>query len=259
MKTIIDSHVHLDMIELHHPHRIQWLKENSCSVISWSFFEGVYSASQLEGFFASQAQCVRRNSAAGLSCHYLAGIHPRSIPQDLKPEQIGPMVKSHLEDPLCRGIGEIGLETGDAKEQEVFIAQLELGRSLLPHGKVIGVHTPRHNKVSVTETTLEILSRFPDISSALVVDHCTIETIVDVLNAGFWTGVSLSPVKSSWGEMKNIVSIYSDQIDRIMCNTDSAVRFFEDAVQCSRSDDMAEDIREKIFYSNAARFFKIHP
>jgi hypothetical protein len=31
-KNIIDSHVHLDLIKRHHPYRIQWLKENGCSV-----------------------------------------------------------------------------------------------------------------------------------------------------------------------------------------------------------------------------------
>jgi len=256
--NIIDSHVHLDMIERHHPSRIQWLKENACSVVSWSFFEGVHSVSQLEGCLKSKALSMRKYFADGLVCHYLAGVHPRCIPPDLKPEQIGAMLNPYLDDPLCRGIGEIGLETGDSREQEVFIAQLELGRSLLPHGKIIGVHTPRYNKLSVTKTTLEILDRFPDISSSLVVDHCTFETIAAVLDAGFWAGVTLSPAKTSWGEMKRIVSICSDRIDRIMCNTDSGIAFFEDMVQYSRSDDLPEAIREKLFYLNAARFFTIH-
>jgi predicted metal-dependent TIM-barrel fold hydrolase len=258
MKNIIDSHVHLDLIERHHPYRIQWLKENGCSVVSWSYFEGVDSVWRLQGCLESKAQCIRKHSAAGLSCYYLAGVHPRSIPPDLKPEQIGSLLKSHLEDPLCRGIGEIGLETDDAKEQEVLIAQLELGRSLLHRGKIIGVHTPRSNKLSVTETTLEILGRFPDISPSIVVDHCSIKTIAAVLNAGFWAGVTLSPVKTSWGEMKSILSICPDQIDRIMCNTDSGSEFFEDVVKFCRTDDLPLAIREKVFYRNAAQFFTLH-
>jgi predicted metal-dependent TIM-barrel fold hydrolase len=256
-KNIIDSHVHLDMIERHHPDRIQWLKENDCSVVSWSYFEGVGSVSELEGCLQTKAQCMRKHSAAGLVCHYLAGVHPRSIPPNLKPEQVGSLLKSYIEDPLCRGIGEIGLETGDAKEQEVFIAQLEFGRSLLSLGKIIGVHTPRSNKRPVTKTTLEILNRFPDLLSSLVVDHCTVKTIDAVLNAGFWAGVTLSPAKTSWEDMKHIVSICSGQIDCIMCNTDSGSAFYEDVVQFSRSDNLPETIREKLFYRNAARFFKI--
>jgi predicted metal-dependent TIM-barrel fold hydrolase len=257
-KNIIDSHVHLDLIERHHPDRIQWLQENGCSVVSWSYFEGVDSVSELEECLKTKAQCMRKHSAAGLVCRYLAGVHPRSIPLDLKPEQVGPLLKSHIEDPLCKGIGEIGLETGDAKEQEVFIAQLELGRSRLSLGKIIGVHTPRSNKLPVTETTLEILNRFPDLSSSIVVDHCTVETIDAVLNAGCWAGVTLSPAKTSWGDMKRIVSICSDRIDRIMCNTDSGSTFYEEVVQFGRSGDLPETIRERIFHRNAARFFNLH-
>jgi uncharacterized protein len=257
MKRIIDSHVHLDMIGRRYPSRIQWLKENSCGVVSWSFFEGVEAVLQLERCLRLKAQIIGEYSAFGLSCYYLAGIHPRCIPPDLKPEQIASLLESHMEDPLCRGIGEIGLETGDTREQEMFMAQLEFGRSQMPRKKIIGVHTPRSNKLSVTAATLKILDSFKDVSSSLVIDHCTSETIGAVLDAGFWAGVSLSPIKTSWDEMKDIVSIYSSRVDRIMCNTDSAVTFYEDVVEHSRSDDMPESIREKIFYDNAARFFTI--
>ena len=111
---IIDSHVHLDLIERHHPHRIQWLKENGCRVVSWSYFEGIDSTSQLKECLESKAQCLGKLSAGGLACHYLTGVHPRSIPPDLIPEQIETLLKPHLADPLCKGIGEIELETGGA-------------------------------------------------------------------------------------------------------------------------------------------------
>lgn len=256
--NVIDSHVHLDLIERHHPHRIQWLKKNGCGVVSWSYFEKVDSVLQLEECLKSKARCLGKLSAGGLACHYLAGVHPRSIPPDLKPEQIASMLKFHLADPLCRGIGEIGLETGDTKEKEVFTAQLELGKSFLNLGKIIGIHTPRSNKLSITQTTLEILEGFPDISSSVVVDHCTAETIDGVLDAGHWAGVTLSPVKTSWDEMKRIVSKCTHRIDRILCNTDSGKIFFEDAVTFSRTHDLPEGIRENLFHGNAARFFTLH-
>lgn len=256
-KAILDSHVHLDLIARHYPLRIQWLKDRCCAVVSWSYFEGVESVSHLGQCLKSKAQCMRTHSLAGLDCHYLAGIHPRSIPPDLKPEQIGSILEPFVQDPLCRGIGEIGLETGDGKEQEVFIAQLEFGRLLVNRGKIIGVHTPRSDKRRVTEIILKILDRFPDLSLSLVVDHCTIGTVGAVLDAGFWAGVTLSPPKTSWHEMKRIVSICPDRIDRIMCNTDSGSMFFEDVVQCRHSDDLPEAMREKLFFLNASTFFKL--
>jgi hypothetical protein len=100
MKKIIDSHVHLDLIERPHLYRIQWLKEHGCSVVSWSYFEGVDSVWRLEGCFESKAQCIRKHFAAGLLCYHLTGVHPRSILPDFKPEQIGSLLKSHSKDPL---------------------------------------------------------------------------------------------------------------------------------------------------------------
>lgn len=256
-KYIIDSHVHLDMIERHHPHRIQWLKENTCGVVSWSYFNEAHSVSRMEELLISKARFIRRHRAAGLDCYYLAGIHPRCMPGDLKPGHIEALLQPPLKDDLCRGIGEIGLETGDSKEQEILIAQLETGRRLLKQGKVIGIHTPRADKPSITETTLKILDRFKDISSSIVIDHCTLETISTVLAAGFWAGVTLSPAKTSWDELKRIVSMCPGKIDRIMCNTDSGSEFCEDLVQASRSNDLPEEIRDKIFYKNAALFFNL--
>jgi predicted metal-dependent TIM-barrel fold hydrolase len=138
------------------------------------------------------------------------------------------------------------------------MAQLELGRILPQHGKSIGIHTPRSNKSHITSTTLDILNQFHDISSLLVIDHCTIDSIGAVLNAGFWAGVTVSPPKTSWDELKRIVAMNSHQIDHIMCNTDSGSVFFEDVVQFSHSDNMSEAVRTKLFYNNAAQFFTIY-
>jgi predicted metal-dependent TIM-barrel fold hydrolase len=286
MKNILDSHVHLDLIARHHPQRIRWLKENGCSVVSWSYFEGVESVSRLEACLQAKADCIRTHATAGLNCRYLAGIHPRSMPPDLKPEQrswnredplssvkLGlkpamPFVRAwqaerkknigvHTPRSLCLGIGEIGLETGDAKEQEVFVAQLELGRHLLERKKNIGVHTPRSHKRRVTAILLKTLDLFSDLSRSLVVDHCTVETIGAVIDAGFWAGVTLSPPKTSWPEMKRIISTHAAQLDRIMCNTDSGSTFFEDAVRFRHNDDLPEALREKLFYLNASTFFNL--
>ncbi|MBU1052643.1 MAG: TatD family hydrolase [Proteobacteria bacterium] len=258
MKNIIDSHVHLDLIEQYHPHRIKWLKDNDCIVVSWAYFEGVDSVLKLRDCLEYKAQCIRKHYADGLKCYYLAGVHPRSIPQDLKPETIESLLEPYIDDPLCLGIGEIGFETFDAKEREIFIAQIELGKNFLKRGKIIGVHTSRTNKLSATESTLKILDHFTDIAPSLVIDHCSIETIDAVLNAGFWAGVTLSKIKTSWDDMKNIVSTHSDKIDRIMCNTDSGTKFFEDVLKFKNFYGVPADISEKIFYLNAAQFFKIH-
>lgn len=258
MKVITDSHIHLDVIERKHPHKIQWLKNNRCGVVSWAYVDRPDSVSALKAGLDAHAQCVRRYRSEGLRCHYLTGIHPRSIPPGLNPEHIRPILEAHLNDPLCRGMGEIGLETSDGPEREVFSTQLELARTLLKPGQIIGIHTPRSNKPSTTTATLAILDGFRGLAASIVVDHCTLETIGQVLDAGFRAGVTLSPVKTSWGELRHIVARYGDQTDRIMCNTDSCGDFYDDLVRSSRNKDLPETTRELLFHLNAARFYSIH-
>lgn len=257
MKDIIDSHLHLDVIERKHPDKIQWLKQNRCGIVSWAYVDRADSVSALKSGLRAHSHCVRRYRSEGLRCHYLTGIHPRSIPPDLKSEHIRPILEAHLDDPLCRGVGEIGLETGDGPEREIFITQLEQARTLLKPGQIIGIHTPRSNKPSMTKTTLAILDGFRDLTTSIVVDHCTLETIGQVLDAGFRAGVTLSPVKTSWRELKQIVARHGDKTDRIMCNTDSGGDFYDDVVRLSRNDDLPGTTRELLFHLNAARFYSI--
>jgi hypothetical protein len=255
MKQIIDSHVHLDMIQKYHPQRIHWLRENHCAVVSWSYFTPPDSVARLKKDLQKKARFIRELFDKGIYCDYLAGIHPRSMPPDLKPDDIDSLLAPHMDDPRCLGIGEIGLETGDSREQEIFIAQLEIGRRRAVEGKVTGIHTPRSNKIALTELTLQILTQFSEAAASMVVDHCTAKTIRSVLESGFWAGVTLSQEKVSREEMLRIVSLCPDFQDRIMCNSDSGSNFFEDFVQYSRSDDLGETQRARLFRDNAARFF----
>lgn len=252
---IIDSHVHLDLMHHYHPHCSPWLSEKRCCLVSWSYFSGIESTAQLTAALEAKARCIQQLSDNGLACFYLAGIHPRSIPSDLKPEQIADLLAPHLQDPLCLGIGEIGLETGDTMEKEVLTVQLELGRTLISSGKVIGVHTPRSDKAAICAATLALLGDFADLNQQLVVDHCTQETIGAVLDAGFWAGVTLSPVKTSWHEMMIIAHAQHHRLDRIMVNTDSGRDLYDDVVTYRYAQDLPEDMLQKIFYGNAARFY----
>ena len=253
--NLIDSHVHLDLVARHHTRRLQWLRENGCAVVSWSYFENVDSLSDLQRGLDETRDFIRAQTALGLACRFLAGVHPRSIPRDLIPEEIEPLLTPYLQDPLCLGIGEIGLETGDAREREVLLAQLELGRAMVPQGFVVGVHTPRSNKIELTRQTLELLRDFAELAPSLVVDHATGDTITSILDAGFQAGVTLSPVKTSWDALREIARIEADRLDRIMVNTDSGTDFYEDAV-CFRHDEaLPEKVRKQLFHASAARFF----
>ncbi len=259
MKSIkfIDSHVHLDHIFLGDADRISWLEKSGCTPISWSFCKPVGSVSDIETCLKNHAEIIRKLSHTRLFCHYLAGIHPRNISLDLKPEQVRELILPYLDDPVCLGIGEIGLEAGSCREVEILLAHLEMADEVADRGKVFGIHTPRKNKTMVARQTLDLLNPYVGYKERIVIDHCTPQIIGDVLSAGFWAGVTLSPIKASADDVLDIVRSHKNLLSRIMLNTDSGTRFYDDLYRFVQADEPAMEIKTALTRSNAERFFNI--
>ncbi|MCP4688840.1 MAG: hypothetical protein GY859_12370, partial [Desulfobacterales bacterium] len=257
MKKIVDSHIHLDHVYKRRPDRVVWLREKGCAVISWAWAAELENAGHLKRYLQSQAALIHELHGDPLACYYLTGIHPRNITGDLRPGMVAAMLTPFLEDPLCLGVGEIGLETGSAREKEILAAQLDLATTVRGAGKRFGVHTPRSNKPEITRQLLETLENHPGIEDILVIDHCSEEILGLVLERGYWAGVTLSPIKTSPESLARMIEAHPDKLERIMCNTDSGTRFHEDLLKASQSNDIAGAVKERIFYKNASRFFGI--
>jgi len=254
---LVDSHVHLDVIHTHFPRRISWLKKHCIVPISWSFDPDIHTCTQLNRYLANQAAFIRELNSEGFECYFLTGIHPRNIPPELNPDDVRQMLLPYLENPLCLGLGEIGLETGSEAEADILTAQLNLAEFIRSRNKKIGIHTPRKNKPAVTRKLLGMLDDYQGIESMTVIDHCTNDTIGWVLERGFWTGITLSPEKTSVAELKKIIATRPHAHDRIMCNTDSGVTFSEDFYQFSKNLTVSEGIRQALTSANARTFFNL--
>ena len=254
---LVDSHVHLDLTLSEAPDRMEWMKKNCYHPISWAFGSKIRICEDLEKYLHYQQKMIHQFYKSGLECHYLTGIHPRNIPEDLDLAAVRKLLEPFLDDPLCLGIGEIGLETGSRREMEVLRTQLEMADILVKRGKKFGIHTPRSNKTAITRQVLAELEPFADLKDSMVIDHCVARTIGDVLHAGFRAGITISPVKSSSEDIRHIVENYPGYMDRIMINTDSAGRFYEDLYALSRDPSLDETIKQRILKDNAAAFFNL--
>lgn len=258
MRDVIDAHVHLRLLYKYNPERIDWLIAHRCAVISWAFGGDISCTSDLEQYFRARLIVFEELRGRGLTCYHLCGIHPRKIPPDLGPEDVGGMLAPFMDDPYCLGIGEIGLETGTSREQEILCAQLEYGLSLERPDIRFGIHTPRHRKEAVVGQLFRVLAPYEtSLAPVAVIDHCTSETIEDVLSRGYHAGISLSATKSSESDLLRIMARFSGESHRIMCNTDSSRDFYEDLILSSRGGGLAPKVSENIFFSTALRFFKI--
>lgn len=258
MNRIIDSHVHLHLLHKYNQERIEWLVERRCSVISWAFGGKIGSVSDLEQYLETRRSIFEGLRGQGLDCYHLCGIHPRKIPPDFRPEMVAGLLAPHLEDTRCLGIGEIGLETGSAREQEILCAQLEFGLSLGRPEVRFGIHTPRQGKETVTGQLVNVLAPYEAaLAPVTVIDHCTMETLGEVLSRGYHAGVSLSANKSSEADLVGMMARFGRHSDRIMCNTDSSRDFFEDLVRASRNAELDPRVARNVFCDTASRFFGI--
>lgn len=255
--AFIDSHVHLDHLYEAQPSRILELHRAGCLPVSWAFGHGIQSTGDLEVYLHNQAGTIEKIDREELPCFFLSGIHPRNIPVDLRPEDVERLILPFLDHPLCLGIGEIGLEKGTTHEKEIFSAQLALAPEIEQRGKVFGVHTPKEDKIRVTKEVLEILNGFASFKDRIIVDHCTVETIGEVLGSGFRAGVTLSPAKSSFGDLQDILRRHSENLDQILLNTDSGETFYGDLLNLAQGNGPDVERKANLTRRNACGFFGI--
>jgi uncharacterized protein len=256
----IDSHVHLDHIEEENPKRIEWLKANGCVTVSWALTQHIESIHDLKNYLKAQADLIQKFNKDGLTCYFLTGIHPRNIPAKIKVHDVENILEPFFENPYCLGLGEIGLETGHAKEKVVFAEQLALASKFKSKGIKIGIHTPRNNKVEITFEILRILNLYQGLEEITVIDHCSPENIGYVLKAGYWAGITLSPIKASFKDLEIILDRYSDKLHKIMCNTDSGTSFYEDLyrlLKLPKENSFSEKNIRLLTWDNAFRFFNM--
>ncbi len=253
----IDSHVHIDIIQKYRPDNIEWLKKTECLPVSWAFGVEIDSIERIREYLEEQHRIIKNLNSNDVPCFYLTGIHPRNLIEDLEAEDVKGLLLKYLDDPLCLGIGEIGLEFGSLKEKEILSAHLDLADELLNRGKMFGVHTPRENKVKITRELIQLLKQYKKWSEIIVIDHCTIDTIGLVLDEGYWAGVTMSPEKTSYNELGQILIEYPECINRIMLNTDSGSEFFKDLYQFRLSSNVGDDILERLTKQNARNFFRL--
>ena len=255
--AFVDGHLHLDLVSQRQPERLTWLRQVGCLPVSWAFSQRSDSAKDLRAYFSARVKTFEAVRAGGLACYHLVGVHPRNIPPDLAPEAVRDLLLPFLDDPFCLGLGEIGLEAGSPREAEILEAQLALAPEIEQRGQVLGVHTPRQDKARVLDQTLSLLAPYGRWQDRILLDHLTSDTLPAALAAGFWAGMTLSPAKCSAADVEAAAARHPDQEGRLLLNTDSGGRFFEDLYRFHQQGGLPEDLRRRLCRDNALRFFRL--
>ncbi|MCD1294042.1 metal-dependent hydrolase [Methanocella sp. CWC-04] len=217
----------------------------SSSVVFSDHFEKLYS----------ERGRVEKN---GIRLHVCLGMHPRTMPSD--PEVCLELLESYLKgkkDREVRAIGEIGLETIDKREMEIFKRQLEVAEK---YRMPAIVHTPRSSKGLITREILSILSTISAKKSPVVIDHASFETVKLIIDNGYNAGLTVQPSKLTPSDAADIIS--ENDADLLLLNTDSSsaptdVLGVPRTVHLMRMKGFDEETIKKVSESNARRIFGI--
>ena len=143
---IIDAHLHADCRPVEDFKNMKIAGVNAIVSCAYDPLEMKKSNVSFEHFDRIINREAKRVENEGIKLYCAVGVHPRAIPTDF--EKVIEKLPEYLEKKNVIAIGEIGLETADDLEQKVFVEQLKIADE--NNYKII-VHTPRTNKVEITE------------------------------------------------------------------------------------------------------------
>ena len=154
--------------------------------------------SHFEEVILTQARRLKR---LGVRPFAALGIHPARIPWHGLDEALAAIPRLAAAGRLV-AIGEIGLEAGGPREEQVFERQLELARELnLP----VVVRTPEREKPKVTRRVLAILKASGLEPGRVLVDNANDQTLRTIRACGYAAGLSVNPMRLSAEETVALV------------------------------------------------------
>ena len=169
------------------------------------------------------------------------------------------MIPEFLDRPNVLGIGEIGLNKNTKNESTIFLEHVDLA---VEHEQSILIHTPHlADKYTGTKMILDMLTGDTRIDrSRVLVDHVEEHTIAEVLEAGFWAGMTLYPVsKCTPARAVDMIEKYGPE--RLMANSagdwgPSKPTAIPDMILEMRRRGHPESLIHQVTYENPRTFFE---
>lgn len=223
----IDSHCHADMLLRFDPDFVEIYRGKKLGGITWSYNEEIITFKQYPTYWDGLLSLCDQLTKKDVPFYYLVGIHPRSIPEDIVtlkklPEEITNSFAKHVENPLCLGLGELGMDGDSQAEEKILRWQLEWAEDCLPKIKRIGIHTPRNNKERMTEKLLRLLEDHEALRPFIIIDHVTSATYDMVYGEGYVAGITLQKGKSSPDDLHQVIQKSPKGLKAILINSDGA-------------------------------------
>ncbi|MEM9065626.1 MAG: TatD family hydrolase [Planctomycetota bacterium] len=189
----IDPHIHMVSRTTDDYERMSLA---GCVAITEPAFWAGYDRSSPEGFRDYFRQLTdtepKRAAKYGINHHAWICINPKEAEDPGFARDVLKLVPEFLDKPNVLGVGEIGLNKNTRNELAILEEQIAIAAA---HETLILVHTPHlEDKLKGTRLIMDAVKANANINPGRVlIDHVEEHTVGEVLERGFWAGMTLYP------------------------------------------------------------------
>jgi predicted metal-dependent TIM-barrel fold hydrolase len=172
------------------------LATSGCEAVCEPAFWAGFDRASTQGFHDYFRQLTeyepKRAAKYGIKHFSWLCINPKEADDPVFAREVMSLIPEFINRPNVLGIGEIGLNKNTRNELAIFEEHVQLA---LDHDLPILIHTPHlEDKLKGTRLTLESLGNFSKLDRAkVIIDHVEEHTVSQVLDAGYWAGMTLYP------------------------------------------------------------------
>ena len=228
-----------------------------CEPAFWAGFDRSSAAGFHDYFCQLTDYEPKRAAKFGLPHFCWLCINPKESEDVALATDVIALIPKFLDRANVLGIGEIGLNKNSRNEMKVLEMHVDLAART---GQMILVHTPHlEDKLKGTRLIMDVLKADSRVRpERCIIDHVEEHTVKEVLDRGFWAGMTLYPEsKCTAARAADIVEIYG--AERIWMNSACdwgvsvplAVPYA--ALEMRRRGHSAEAI-DRLIYQNPVRF-----
>ncbi len=198
---------------------------------------------------------VRRLEVAGIRPMVALALHPARIPWHGVDELLV-RLPHYFDDPRVVALGELGLQEGGEREEEIFSRQLGLAARLR---RPVIVHTPDKEKAARTRRVLALLRSSPVEPSRVLVDHVSPETFALARGVGCWCGLTLQPGLFEAATAAALISKHG--AERIVLTSDigegaTDLLALPKADEALKAAGLSEELRRHVFWEGPEAFLE---
>jgi len=186
--VFVDLHLHADGISAQDLSTLAYFGLKAA--VTCARDAGAGSAAELLKHWDELVQIqTQRLKMAGIRPLVALALHPARIPWHGVDDLLH-RLPHYFDDPKVVALGELGLQEGTDREEDVFARQLTIAARLR---KPAIVHTPGREKLQRTKQILALIKASPLQPANVLIDHVSEETFSLVRGLGCWTGLTLQP------------------------------------------------------------------